>query len=1058
MSITISQKNANYRKSSFIHERKYDFEQTVDILDHSRYEYWNKFIGSEKLVEKSLKHRDLSKASFIRILHSKDFSVKILEEQYNPDELEAFQNIKLPDSLIKISQGKDNKFISFLIPFLQLGYGKLQEYIHKNEKVITDSATDAILSALVEQLLRLSIRTLILELNVERVSGTLKGSTPEERYHFFNDILLKDKEFVQKIYDEYPLLVRLLLTTASRWACNVSEIINNYCNDKKKLGETFGIDEGACIELIKLGTGDLHKKGKSVAHLKLTDGTKIVYKPRSLKLDVNFQELLEWLNNKNLAHSLYKTKIVLRDDYGWVEFIEPSSCQKEIEIKNFYHRTGYYLGLLYAINAVDFHYENIIAMGEQPVLVDLEAIFHQDVIEFDGETALDKSRNFIQMSVLQIGLLPTSFFSAKNKKGVDLSGIGASEGQYYPNKVATLDKTYSDEMVIVRKEVQVPAGHNRPKLNEEYTDPYQYKGSIIKGFEEVYKLIMNNKTEFKNLIDSLFSEVHTRQIVRQTKRYSDILQIGNHPDFMRDGLDREMLIDKLWLDTLYLPDLTKVISSEISDMLLGDVPLFTKIPSQPHLWDSRGNCIENFFKKDALSICRDKIDHMNRFDMDRQIELIETSMLSIKKPENRQLNNLKKGSDYSKDEYLKEAIKIGEYLLTKAIYGSNNGERDIAWIGCNLIGDEEFEWKIQPIGTNLYDGLGGIAIFYGYLYKLTGRADFRDTAEQAIVPLLAKLQDPKYPNIGAFTGLSSDLYVLSHMSELLQKPELLEEATSLIPLLDESIETDEQFDIIGGAAGAIIVLLDLYEFNKNPIFLKLAQKCGNYLVKSAVPIGEDGGMGWNGQSSSAPLGGFAHGVAGIAAALAKLQKYIDNHSYSHTISAALTFERSLYDSKKRNWYDLRSVQGQTHKDLEVFPTAWCHGAAGICLSRILLWNLGYKDELFEEEIRIAVDTTLKFGFVKDHSLCHGDIGNIEILNYANNFLKSEKLLAGINNYKSRLLNEIKNGVYWCGLPTLHETPGLMVGLSGIGLGLLKLYDEHKVPSVLKLDSAFSVKN
>src|SRR6185437_2227105 len=137
-----------------------------------------------------------------------------------------------------------------------------------------------------------------------------------------------------------------------------------------------------------------------------------------------------------------------------------------------------------------------------------------------------------------------------DKKGIDLSGIGASGDQYYPNKISTLDKTYSDEMKVVRRNVQVPAGENRPKLNGEYADPYQYKVNIIEGFKEIYKLITDNKMEFKNLITFLFSEVQTRQIVRQTKRYSDILQIGNHPDFMRDGLDREMLIDKLWLDTL----------------------------------------------------------------------------------------------------------------------------------------------------------------------------------------------------------------------------------------------------------------------------------------------------------------------------------------------------------------------------------------------------------------------------------------------------------------------------------------------------------------------------
>ncbi|MFE7822049.1 type 2 lanthipeptide synthetase LanM family protein [Priestia megaterium] len=1044
----------DYKKASFLNERIYEFTNIPESTDNSRYNYWNQFIGIEELVNKSIEHRNLSETAFRKILNSDNYKVKELKEPYNIKELKDFYNIVLPNFLTNNPQeSKSYKFFAFLKPFLKLAYGKLQQNIHQNEFVLSSNAKHEVLFSLSEQLLKISIRTLILELNVARLSGKLVGETSEERYNYFNDVLLNDEDFVQAIYAEYPLLIRLLLTTSNRWAQNVGDIINCYCLDRKEISETLGINKNSHIASLKIGTGDLHKKGKSVAHLQLSDNKKIVYKPRPLDLDYNFQKLLEWFNSKEIKFSLYQTKMVKKELYGWTEFIDFNTCTNEDEIIRFYHRMGNYLGLLYSINAVDFHYENIIAMGDQPILVDLEAIFHQDVVKFTGETAFDRSQKFIQESVLQIGLLPTNFFSNKDSKGIDLSGIGGTEGQYFPNKVSTIDKNNSDEMTIVKKRVQIPSSNNRPKLNEKYTDPYSYTGNIIAGFREVYSLLLNHQEEFNKKIHTLFSEVQTRQIIRQTKRYSDMLQIGNHPDFLRDGLDREMLVDKLWIDTLYVPDLEKVLNSEREDILLGDVPIFTTKPGEPHIWDSTGKCIENFFKQDSLSICQRRINSLSVKDMEQQIEIIETSMLSIKKPENRRISKPNEDLFYPVEEYLNEAIKIGEYLQNKAIYGLNEGKKDVCWVGCNLIGDEEFEWKINPVGMNLYDGLGGIALFFGYLYKLTKREDFKETAKEALVPVLSSMKKPSYPNIGAFAGLTSDIYVLSHMSVLLEEPELLENAYTLLDLLEGEIDKDNQYDIIGGVSGTIIVLLDLYEHVGIPRLLEIAHKCGIHLSKNAVPAGNSGGIAWKGLSAENPLGGFAHGVSGIIVSLMKLQNHLKGSPFQDIIQGALLFERELFVPEKGNWYDLRSVKGQTHKDLNILPTAWCHGAAGICLSRIMSMEYGYEDPLFEEEINVALDTTIKSGFIKDHSLCHGDIGNIEILNYANRHLKSDSLTNQINKYQSRLLSEIKEGICWSGLPTLHETPGLMIGLSGIGLGLLKLYRPNQVPSVLKLDPA-----
>ncbi len=61
-----------------------------------------------------------------------------------------------------------------------------------------------------------------------------------------------------------------------------------------------------------------------------------------------------------------------------------------------------------------------------------------------------------------------------------------------------------------------------------------------------------------------------------------------------------------------------------------------------------------------------------------------------------------------------------------------------------------------------------------------------------------------------------------------------------------------------------------------------------------------------------------------------------------------------------------------------FMTAWCHGAPGIGLARLdCLPHLG--DAATRAEIQTALATTLAEGFGMNHSLCDGDLGNLELL-------------------------------------------------------------------------------
>src|SRR5262249_7578235 len=128
---------------------------------------------------------------------------------------------------------------------------------------------------------------------------------------------------------------------------------------------------------------------------------------------------------------------------------------------------------------------------------------------------------------------------------------------------------------------------------------------------------------------------------------------------------------------------------------------------------------------------------------------------------------------------------------------------------------------------------------------------------------------------------------------------------------------------------------------------------------------------------------------------------------------------------------------------------WCHGAPGIGLAR--LRSLPHlDDEQTHAEINIALETTLTEGFGRDHCLCHGDLGNLELVLYAGQHVEP-RLGVEARRLASKILYGAQQHGWLCGVPFDVETPGLMTGLAGIGYELLRLADPTRVPSVLSLE-------
>ncbi len=83
-------------------------------------------------------------------------------------------------------------------------------------------------------------------------------------------------------------------------------------------------------------------------------------------------------------------------------------------------------------------------------------------------------------------------------------------------------------------------------------------------------------------------------------------------------------------------------------------------------------------------------------------------------------------------------------------------------------------------------------------------------------------------------------------------------------------------------------------------------------------------------------------------------------------------------------------------------------------------------------------------------MCHGDLGNLEILALAAEILGTPGLADRVGRLTGGVLASIHEHGWRYGLLGLGEVPGLMLGLAGIGYGLLRLGAPERVPSVLRL--------
>lgn len=553
-----------------------------------------------------------------------------------------------------------------------------------------------------------------------------------------------------------------------------------------------------------------------------------------------------------------------------------------------------------------------------------------------------------------------------------------------------------------------------------------------------------------------YSELEVRYLIRNTQQYVIVLSSSYHPELLMDGGARNLFFYSLINGNLQNENSKLLIEHEIEDLLSGDIPYFYFRGNKKSIYTWDGREVKNFFSKTALQQIEENIQYLSYKNLEQQIQYIKITFnmenAGTRKIKNERLkpalsNNIFKTAE----ELAKELLcKIG----TNAIYSEDG--TDVNWIGVKLFGIKENQWMIQALPNTLYDGTVGINLvfhLYERIYQDKKYHEICDVLDNRILRYIDTISDGKKSiaefNTGVFCGEGSILYALNILYEIYDDSKYKLYFDKWLSCMETIISEDCLFDLISGNSGIVLVLINMYKKTGTPTYLQKAIQIAEQLIEDMVT--DKGKVGWKSEVVPEVLAGFAHGNSGFIEMFSRLYEVYPQAKYLRVLSRLVEYENSLYSEKNNNWTDLRKFPEEDQNRDQ--PIAWCHGAAGILLSRLTLYNAiknSGETALFQQvikDISLAKNKLIEDGLHAGFCLCHGNMGNLLILKrYAEIF--DDKQVRSICDSRFEQILEFLNDQNV--LPTELYNPGFMTGLSGIAYALLK-YTMPELPLIIGVE-------
>ncbi|WP_165871419.1 type 2 lanthipeptide synthetase LanM [Flaviaesturariibacter flavus] len=827
----------------------------------------------------------------------------------------------------------------------------------------------------------------------------LRGS--QELYHQF------DSRFdLAAFFGKYPLLQHLAKEKITVSVAAAKEREARLLSDAALLEKIFNINAGEPLLEVTVA-GDLHNGGRATTVLQFHSGKKIVYKPRSGALDAGFHQWIAQFNRSGRLPSIELPVVVDRGAYCWCAFVEPDACSSDAEVSTYYEKAGALLAFVHLNKGTDLHFENIIAQGSNPVLIDLEGLFHYaDQAPF---------------RVTDTGLLPYCYFLPDGRL-VDMSGLGAQGRKEAPHKTWKWIDAGTDAVNLVRSSGYYEARYNQPRLHSNPIAPADYQLQLISGFRIAANWLREQK-DCGSLIKALSACEH-RVILRPTQYYYDLLNGSLMPAQLEPGHRRNWLRARLLTSGFYNPGGDEaleesIVALELEALENGDIPYFSANSHSTGLRSGSSPELPGFFSRPAIDMLQDRMKMLRDEDTEEEMSLIEASLAPIiikqaafsPAPE----STLATRADIQLERLLTQVSQAAVLTRTGPVW------RQPVQDGLAIA------YQLAP--RNLYLGSTGIAFFLEVAGRGKGLGAIADLAQESLAAdarffqRLSRSADASWSS--GVAGLIDSLCQAGQVHHI-------DEALRLAHYYRFRLRDNNRLpDIIGGSAGTLQALTTLYGLTGDNEVLDGCRLIAAHLVAQSHYDLKTKTRWWTGIGGQR-LTGMAHGAAGIGLALLRFWELSRDGRYLDAYLDSVRFEQQHFCTKTGNWRDLRKQSGG-------FAHAWCHGAAGIGSARLSAYRILQTPSLLDDA-RAAAAAIVAAPPAHSGSYCCGSAGRLGFLLDAAEVLQSKMLQAGADRVLNELFGQYERYTNFNTIPgtTLPlDNLSLFKGLSGIGLVLYK---------------------
>ncbi len=594
---------------------------------------------------------------------------------------------------------------------------------------------------------------------------------------------------IYEFWSEYASLARLLVDAVDRWILSKLLLFRRLNQDYSRINKYFFENQKiGIIKGIETNLSSPHSNEGQVHIIHFQNGQRIVYKPRSSALDIAFEKIIIWINNSSSLLPLKAVKSIDQENYSFQEYIPYNSCTNENELNAYYHRTGQFAALLFALGSTDYHFGNLRANGAFPLLTDNETLFSariktSDNFSISGDQCLDES---IFHSFAQGHFLIDSarlFFPSSPS----IVGVFEDLDRHVINRFSPINR---DNMQFRRSKIW-RKGNNLAKFKGQKTDPYLYVSDLKSGYRQMSQFIRENSKDFLALIQhvSLQYQMKFRMLLRPSAYYHDILLKALSPELLRNGIDRSIHFEQM--AAVFLPSVAEhevrvLLQTELTMVKSHLIPWFHLQMDQDNYLLPKQNPDISVIKCSSKKLIKHRLQLLKfNANLDPNEDIIDHYLASYYE---------------RKDQPHVDSMVQNLFFCYNRLFDRKN-----------IPGSKENDPNKILAYYYLDGGISGVILLLSAWFRIHKELDYKILALKLLEPLEDLVR--RFPQLtvaqelGGHRGLGSIINALSLTADYLGEQKVFELADQLIHLGQPDFSNDSSFST--GLAGFLLGVLNL---------------------------------------------------------------------------------------------------------------------------------------------------------------------------------------------------------------------------------------------------------